>query len=97
MPKKGQLEEWFSRILYGNEDQGRYSIVFRDFSDFIELSFHEFLIRKREDSIPLHRVSQIRKDGIPVYTRPDFCSSCGYRKPRHSSTCSFAVVGVNSE
>lgn len=87
MPKKGQLKEWFSRIQHGKEDPELYSVIFRDFDDFVEISFQEFFRRQQEDSIPLHRVSQIRKQGISVFTRPDFCPKCGYRKLKHSSTC----------
>ncbi|MFX1285807.1 MAG: hypothetical protein ACFFB5_19355 [Promethearchaeota archaeon] len=77
MPKKGEIKEWFSWIQYGLENDQEFSIIFRDFNEYIELSFVEFMERRRIDNIPLHRISQIRKRGIPVFTRPNFCSTCG--------------------
>ena len=66
-----------SRIKYGSENPKDFSIIFRDFDEYIELPFQEFMERKRTDSIPLHRISQIRKNNIPVFTRPNFCTRCG--------------------
>ncbi len=85
MTKKGALKEWFSRIEHGSEDPHEFSIVFRDFNNYIELPFSEFSVRQQEDSIPLHRISQIRKQGTPVYTRPNFCGTCG--NPLIESRC----------
>ena len=86
MVKKGELQQWFSRIQYGNEDQRSFSIVFRDFDVYIELSFTEFMNRRSIDNIPLHRISQIRKDSVPIFTRPGFCEICG--NPLLNTSCS---------
>ncbi|UCE13169.1 MAG: DUF504 domain-containing protein [Candidatus Heimdallarchaeota archaeon] len=85
MTKKGEIREWFSRIQHGPADPDDFSVVFRDFNDYIELSFEDFANRQREDSIPLHRISQIRKNGIPIYTRPSFCTRCG--NPLQENNC----------
>ncbi len=85
MTKKGEIEEWMSRIKYGSENPNDFSIIFRDFDEYIELPFQEFMERKKIDSIPLHRISQIRKDNIPVFTRPNFCSGCG--QPLQENAC----------
>lgn len=85
MTKKGQLQEWFSRIQHGPEAPDDYSVIFRDFKEYVELSFEDFRNRQQEDSIPLHRVSQIRKNGIPVFTRPNFCPNCGH--PLQENNC----------
>ncbi|NHJ00840.1 MAG: DUF504 domain-containing protein [Candidatus Heimdallarchaeota archaeon] len=77
MPKKGELKEWFSKIKFGLDNPQEFTIVFRDFDSYIELSFKEFEERRKTDSIPLHRISQIRKLGVPVFTRPEFCQRCG--------------------
>jgi uncharacterized protein (UPF0248 family) len=77
MTKKGALKEWFSQIKHGSENPNEFSVVFRDFNKYIELPFNEFSVRQQEDSIPLHRISQIRKQGTPVYTRPNYCTKCG--------------------
>ncbi|UCG90202.1 MAG: DUF504 domain-containing protein [Candidatus Heimdallarchaeota archaeon] len=85
MTKKGDIKEWLSRIQYGPENPQEFSIIFRDFDEYIELSFKEFMERRQLDSIPLHRISQIREQGIPVFTRPNFCSSCG--NPLRANKC----------
>ncbi|MFX0182359.1 MAG: RNA repair domain-containing protein [Candidatus Hodarchaeota archaeon] len=78
MTKKGELTEWMSRIRYGLEDLNDFSIIFRDFDEYIELSFVEFSNLQQEKNIPLHRISQIRRKGISVFTRPNFCTKCGH-------------------
>ncbi|UCG02156.1 MAG: DUF504 domain-containing protein [Candidatus Heimdallarchaeota archaeon] len=77
MTRKGEIKEWFSRIQYGSEIRQEFSIIFRDFDEYIELSFDEFMKRRQVDSIPLHRITQIRQKGVPVFTRPNFCLNCG--------------------
>ena len=77
MTKKGELKEWFSRINFGLDDPREYSIVFRDFNEYIEVSFPEFEEKRKKDNIPLHRISQIRKKGKIIYTRANLCQKCG--------------------
>ncbi len=77
MPKKGEIKEWLSRIQYGSEIRQEFSIIFRDFDEYVELSFEKFMERRQIDSIPLHRITQIRQRGVPIFTRPNFCSNCG--------------------
>jgi uncharacterized protein (UPF0248 family) len=77
MTKKGEIKEWFSRIQFASGNPKEFSIIFRDFDEYIELSFTEFIKRRQEDSIPLHRITQIRQNGVPVFTRPNFCRKCG--------------------
>ncbi len=76
MTKKGEIKEWLSRIQYSLNPRN-FSVIFRDFNEYVELPFEEFMERRQIDSIPLHRISQIRERRVPVYTRPNFCSSCG--------------------
>jgi uncharacterized protein (UPF0248 family) len=93
--KKGELEEWVSRINYGPENPHDFSIIFRDFNKYVELSFEAFMIRSQEDSIHLHRISQIRKNMVPVFTRPNFCTHCGNplkENKCNNSKCSFAKL-----
>lgn len=85
MTKKGEIKEWLSRIQYGLNNLQDFSVIFRDFNEHIELSFVEFMERRQKDTIPLHRISQIRERGIPVFTRPNFCLSCGY--PLEENLC----------
>ena len=77
MTKKGEIKEWLSRIQHGSEIRQEFSIIFRDFDEYVELSFDEFMARRKIDSIPLHRITQIRQRGIPKVTRPNFCPDCG--------------------
>ncbi|MFX1504964.1 MAG: RNA repair domain-containing protein [Promethearchaeota archaeon] len=77
MTKKGEIKEWLSRIQYGSEIRKEFSIIFRDFDEYVELSFDEFMARRQIDSIPLHRITQIRQQGVPIFTRPNFCPQCG--------------------
>ncbi|MHA2245525.1 MAG: RNA repair domain-containing protein [Candidatus Hodarchaeales archaeon] len=77
MPKKGEIKEWLSRIQYGSEIRQEFSIIFRDFDEYVELSFEEFMERRQIDSIPLHRITQIRQRGVPIFIRPNFCPNCG--------------------
>ncbi|MHA1971933.1 MAG: hypothetical protein ACTSW1_03000 [Candidatus Hodarchaeales archaeon] len=85
MTKKSELKEWFSKIKHSEESPEDYSLIFRDFADYVEISFQDFLERQQEDHIPLHRITQIRKNGLPVFTRPNFCNECGW--PRESCQC----------
>lgn len=85
MTKKGEIKEWLSRIQYGSEIRQEFSIIFRDFDEYIELNFDEFMKRRQIDSIPLHRISQIRQRGVPIFTRPNFCPNCGY--PLEENKC----------
>ncbi|MHA1227584.1 MAG: hypothetical protein ACTSR2_11010 [Candidatus Hodarchaeales archaeon] len=85
MTKKSELKEWFSKIKHSEEKPEDYSLIFRDFADYVEISFQDFLLRQQEDHIPLHRITQIRKDGSPVFTRPNFCEKCGW--PLESCLC----------
>lgn len=77
MTKKGEIKEWLSRIQHGPENHQEFSIIFRDFDEYVELTFNEFMERRKLDNIPLHRISQIRRQSIPIYTRPNFCPHCG--------------------
>ena len=62
MTKKGEIKEWLSRIQYGSEIRQEFSIIFRDFDQYVELSFDEFMARRQIDTIPLHRITQIRQN-----------------------------------
>ncbi len=91
MTKKGEIKEWISRILFGEENPHDFSVLYRDFNEYIEVSFIDFIERQSEENIPNHRISQIRKQNVPVFTRPNFCPSCG--RPLQNDECinSFCV------
>jgi uncharacterized protein (UPF0248 family) len=85
MTKKGEIKEWISRILFGEENPHDFSVLYRDFNEYVEVSFIDFIERQREDNIPNHRISQIRKKNVPVFTRPNFCHYCG--RPLQKAEC----------
>jgi len=96
MPKKGEIREWFSKIIHGNENPQDYSLIYRELSNYIEISFSEFQAKQQEDHIPLHRISQIKKKGKAVYTRPNFCPNCGFPKNTKDHSCKLMESFVNN-
>ena len=97
MPKKGEIREWFSKIIHGKENPQDYSLVYREISDYIEISFLEFRAKQQEDHIPFHRISQIKKKGKVVYTRPNFCPYCGFPKDTKNHQCEFLESLANNK
>jgi uncharacterized protein (UPF0248 family) len=69
MPKKGRLEEIFSKAIY-SDDPKLYSVYYRNFDSLLEVSLLEF-IRASEnfDLIPASRIMKITKDGKVLYSR----------------------------
>jgi uncharacterized protein (UPF0248 family) len=69
MPKKGRLEEIFSKAIY-SDDPKLYSVYYRNFDSLLEVSLLEF-IRASEnfELIPASRIMKITKDGKVLYSR----------------------------
>lgn len=69
MPKKGRLEEIFSKAIY-SDDPKLYSVYYRNFDSSLEVSLLEF-IRESEnfELIPASRIMKITKDGKVLYSR----------------------------
>ena len=69
MPKKGRLEEIFSKAIY-SDDPTLYSVYYRDFDSLLEVSLLEF-VRASEnfELIAASRIMRITKDGKVLYSR----------------------------
>ncbi len=69
MPKKGRLEEIFSRAIY-SDDPKLYSVYYRDFDSVLEVSLSEFVKASENfELIPASRVMRITKDGKELYSK----------------------------
>jgi hypothetical protein len=69
MPKKGRLEEIFSKAIY-SDDPKLYSVYYRDFDSVLEVSLSEFVkASEKFELIPPSRVMRITKDGKVLYSK----------------------------
>jgi hypothetical protein len=69
MPKKGRLEEIFSKALYA-DDPKLYSVYYRDFNSWVKVSLPEFVnVSENFELIPPNRVMKITKDGKVLYSK----------------------------
>ncbi|HET7148303.1 MAG TPA: DUF504 domain-containing protein [Candidatus Nitrosopolaris sp.] len=67
MPKKGRLEEIFSKALYA-DDPNLYSVYYRDLDSLHEVSLSEFVNASENfELIPANRVMKITKEGKVLY------------------------------
>jgi uncharacterized protein (UPF0248 family) len=69
MPKKGRLEEIFSKALYA-DDPKLYSVYYRDFNSWVKVSLPEFVnVSENFELIPANRVMMITKQGKVLYSK----------------------------
>jgi uncharacterized protein (UPF0248 family) len=69
MPKKGRLEEIFSKAIY-SDDPKLYSVCYRNFDSLLEVSLSEFVKASENfELIPASRVMKITKDGKVLYSK----------------------------
>jgi uncharacterized protein (UPF0248 family) len=69
MPKKGKLEEIFSKALYA-DDPKLYSVYYRDCDSLLEVSLSEFVKASENfELIPANRVMKITKQGKVLYSK----------------------------
>ena len=70
MPKKkGRLEEIFSKALHA-DDPKLYSVYYRDFDSWVEVSLPEFVkLSENFELIPPNRVMKITKEGRVLYSK----------------------------
>jgi hypothetical protein len=69
MPKKGRLEEIFSKALYA-DDPKLYSVYYRDFDSLLEVSLSDFIMASENfELIPASRVTKITKQGKVLYSK----------------------------
>ena len=69
MPRKGRLEEIFSKAIY-SDDPKLYSVFYRDFDSLLEVPLSEFVKASENfELIPASRVMRITKDGKVLYSK----------------------------
>ena len=69
MPKKGRLEEIFSKAIY-SDDPKLYSVCYRNFDSVLEISLSEFVKASENfELIPASRVMRVTKDGKVLYSK----------------------------
>lgn len=69
MPKKGIVEEIFSKALFADESK-QYRIFYRDFEKIIETSLPEFLIQSDNlQTIPINRITKIMKSNTVLFEK----------------------------
>ena len=69
MPKKGRLEEIFSKAIY-SDDPKLYSVYYRDCDTLLEVSLSEFVnVSEDFELIPANRVMKITKAGKVLYSK----------------------------
>jgi uncharacterized protein (UPF0248 family) len=69
MPKKGKLEEIFSKAIH-SDDPKLYWVSYRDFQSFVKVSLPEFLeLSQNFQLIPAHRIMTITREGKLLYSK----------------------------
>jgi hypothetical protein len=67
MPRKGKLDEIFSRALYA-DDATLYSVSYRDFENIVEVPLLEFLkLSENFTVIPQNRILLVKKYDQVLY------------------------------
>ncbi|MEJ7640835.1 MAG: DUF504 domain-containing protein [Candidatus Nitrosocosmicus sp.] len=69
MPKKGKIEEIFSKALYA-DNPSNYSVVYRDFENFKQLNLRDFItLSENFQLIPITRIIKIQKGKKILYQK----------------------------
>lgn len=69
MPRKGRLDEIFSKALYA-DDAALYSVSYRDFQNIVEVSLPEFVkLSENFELIPQNRIVLVRKGDQVLYRK----------------------------
>lgn len=68
MVKKSQIKELIDFAIHADGIEG-YTITYRDFNEFKEISLAEWLELSKIDSIPLHRITTIKKNNKTLFHR----------------------------
>lgn len=72
MPRKGRLDEIFSKALYA-DDASQYSVGYRDFESIVEVSLPEFVERSEDfEVIPQSRIVLVKKGDQVLYRKHDY-------------------------
>ena len=69
MPRKGRLDEIFSKALYA-DDAALYSVSYRDFQNIVEVSLPEFVeLSENFEVIPQNRIVLVKKGDQVLYRK----------------------------
>ena len=68
MVKKSQIKELIDFAIHSDGIDG-YTITYRDFNEFKEISLQEWIELSETDSIPQHRITIIKKNNKIVFQR----------------------------
>ena len=69
MPRKGRLDEIFSKALYA-DDAALYSVSYRDFENIVEVSLPEFVeLSENFEVIPQNRIVLVKKGDQVLYRK----------------------------
>jgi hypothetical protein len=69
MPRKGRLDEIFSKALYA-DDAGLYSVGYRDFESVVEVPLPEFVELSEDfEVIPQSRILLVKKGDQLLYRK----------------------------
>ena len=69
MPKKGIINEIFSKARFGNEAEN-YKIFYRDFERIKEITLPEFLkVSENFETIPISRITKIIKKNTVLFEK----------------------------
>jgi uncharacterized protein (UPF0248 family) len=69
MPKKGKIEEIFSRAIYA-DDPSNYIVTYRDFENFKQINLKDFVdLSENFQLIPVSRITQIQKGKKILYKK----------------------------
>lgn len=69
MPRKGRLDEIFSKALYA-DDAALYSVSYRDFENIVEVSLPEFVeLSENFQVIPQNRIMLVKKGDQVLYRK----------------------------
>ena len=72
MPRKGNLDEIFSKALYA-DDATLYSVGYRDFESIVEVPLLEFVeISENFTVIPQNRILLVKKDNQVLYQKHNY-------------------------
>lgn len=73
MPRKGQLEEIFSRALYHDDSPALYVVSYRDFDTIVQVSLPDFVkLSANFEVIPMSRVLLVTKGGQVLFRKHGF-------------------------
>lgn len=69
MPRKGRLDEIFSKALYA-DDASQYLVSYRDFDNIVDVPLPEFVkLSENFAVIPQSRIVLVTRDGKILYRK----------------------------